>query len=285
MDKKLLKKVLSVPTYFGREERLREFLINFAVKNKIPVKVDNKGNVYLVKGVLNEGESYPCVVAHMDTVHSDQIPLIDENSKLIIHEEKINLGTKLWAGMKIDGKEVQTGIGGDDKAGVFICLEIIKKYDKIIGAFFVEEEFGCKGSLNLDKDILKDVGYFIQFDAPFENWCSFTSMGVQLFNKETFDKIKPTLLEFGVSNISNDPYTDVFRIKEKLDVVCMNFFAGYYKMHTNNEFVIVEHIEKAINFGSKIIEVLGLEKYEMINKNKVDYKFFIGIQKEVHNQV
>ena len=139
---KLLKEILSIPTYFEKEERIKDFLISYGIQNKIPVKVDVKGNVYLVKGQLDEGESYPCVVAHMDTVHFDQIPDIENNVRLTIHEEKADVGTKLWASRKDNGVSVVTGIGGDDKAGVFICLEIMKKYDKIIGAFFVEEEFG-----------------------------------------------------------------------------------------------------------------------------------------------
>ena len=283
MDKELLKEVLSIPTCFGKEERVREFLINYGVQNNIPVKVDVKGNVYLVKGFLEEGETYPCVVAHMDTVHFDQQDAITDNTKLIIHEEKTELGVKLWASIVDKGVEVQTGIGGDDKAGLFICLELLKKYDKIIGAFFVEEEFGCKGSSEVDKEILKDVGYFIQFDAPFNNWCSFTCSNVQLFDSKLFNKIKPTLFKYGQTHISNDPYTDVLKLKEFFDVACMNFFAGYYNMHTASEFVIVESVEKAVNMGNEMINVLGLDKQPMKHKKIPNYDLYIKIQNWTKN--
>lgn len=278
IDKELLKEILSIPTYFGREERIKDFLIGYGIKNGIPVKVDNKGNIYFIKGQLDEGESYPCVVAHMDTVHLDQIPDIEADTKLDIHEEISKLGVKLWASRKEGKKSVVTGIGGDDKAGIFICLEIMKKFDKIIGAFFVEEEFGCKGSEYADEEILKDVGYFMQFDAPYDYWCSFSSNGIQLFNEEIYNKIKSILSENNIKYIGHDPYTDIFKLKIRFDVACMNFFAGYHHMHTKNEFVVIENVEKAVKMGSNIIKTLGFNKHEMVDKGKVDHKLFNKIQ-------
>jgi len=274
MRKKLLKQVLSIPTYFGKEDRIRDFLIDYGIKNGIRVNVDPKGNVYLIKGVLGENETYPCVIAHIDTVHRDQVRLVENNEKLIIHEDKIDGDSKLWASLKDGKNEIITGIGGDDKAGVFICLELIQKYDKIIGAFFVEEEFGCKGSLAADIDILKDVGYFIQFDAPTDNWCSFTCAGTQLFNESIFNKVKPVLAKHKITRISMDPYTDILRMRQHFDVACFNFFAGYQRMHSNEEFVLVSHINKAITLGTDMIKLLGLEKYDFVHKGGPDIDLF-----------
>lgn len=285
MDINLLKEVLSIPTYFGREELIRDFLVEYGIKNKILVKVDAKRNVYLIKGTLDEGEHYPCVVAHMDTVHYDQTPNIDNNNRLTIHEGKIMGLNKLWAS-KVEGKKsIVTGIGGDDKAGIFICLELINKFDKIIGAFFVEEEFGCKGSAEANKDILKDVGYFIQFDAPYSDWCSFTSNGVQLFNKRAFNKMKPVLTKYGITKISQDPYTDIHKLKQDFNVIALNFFAGYHEMHTNSEFVIVEHIEKSVNLGFDMISTLGLNKHVMKHLKRVNNKFYREIHEWVDSKI
>jgi acetylornithine deacetylase/succinyl-diaminopimelate desuccinylase-like protein len=62
-----------------------------------------------------------------------------------------------------------TGIGGDDKCGVFACLSLLKELPNLKAAFFVAEETGCNGSLKANKNFFKNVGYGIQFDAP-ENW-------------------------------------------------------------------------------------------------------------------
>lgn len=279
MNKKLLKNILSTPSYNKKEDKIRDLIISFGIKNKIPTMIDTKGNVYLIKGELNKDEKFPCVVAHMDTVHYEQISDINENKSLIIHEEKIDDLTHLWATRMADGVEELTGCGGDDKAGIFICLELIKNQDTIIGVFFVEEEYGCKGSEKADEQILKDIGYFIEFDAPTNNWCSFSCNNVQLFDEKVFNKIKPILSDNNITNISLDPYTDVFKLKTKFDVACMNFFAGYYNPHSAMEFVVVEDIEKAIKVGDELIKTLGLNNYYMKSAKNNDIHFFREIQK------
>jgi putative aminopeptidase FrvX len=43
-----------------------------------------------------------------------------------------------------------TGIGGDDKCGVYACLELLKELPNLKAAFFVSEETGCHGSKKAD---------------------------------------------------------------------------------------------------------------------------------------
>ena len=62
------------------------------------------GNIYITKG---EAKNYPCVVAHMDTVH-----------KIVEDLYVLQVGHKLTGFNRI--KMEQTGIGGDDKVGIFI---------------------------------------------------------------------------------------------------------------------------------------------------------------------
>ena len=42
------------------------------------------------------------------------------------------------------------------------------------------------------------------------------------------------------------PYTDNMVLKEKFDFACLNFAAGYYRYHTDNEYVVVEDVENSI---------------------------------------
>jgi len=278
MRKELLKEILSIPTYFSSEERIKEFLIKYANERKITLYQDKKGNLYMIKGILDKGEYYPCVLAHMDTVHHEQISLVTNNIKLNIYEDNNAGNPRLWASYKKYDSENLTGIGGDDKAGIFICLELLEKYDKIIAAFFVEEEFGCRGSKMVDTKILENVGYFIQFDAPTNNWFSFSCGGVQLFNEEIFNNIFPILKKYEINNISIDPYTDIFILKKTFNVACMNFFAGYYNMHRANEYVLLNDIDKAINFGSEIIMKLGNKHYNFLSTNKPDMVLYEKIK-------
>ena len=77
-----LKQVLSIPTKSFKEDLMIEFLSNYLSDKGYDYEVDDFGNVYVTKGTLNEGEFYPCVVAHTDTVHKiDTINIREEQLK------------------------------------------------------------------------------------------------------------------------------------------------------------------------------------------------------------
>ncbi len=242
-----------------------EFIIAFAIKHKIPARIDDFGNVYLLKGTKRV-EHVPCVVAHIDTVHHDQRDLVLSNRRLNIVEtiEGDKTILKAYDPRTLD----RTGIGGDDCAGVAICLELILKFDNIIGAFFRQEENGCHGSTNSDREVFSKVSYAIQFDAPNNDWVSEVCSGVKLYNSSFLTKIKSVLDSYGMTKYSRDPYTDVKVLRQLYDFNCINFFAGYYNMHRPDEYVVLEDMEKAIAMGEDVIKQLGNEKSyfeELIN--------------------
>jgi len=155
-----LKQVLSVPTHSFQEDEMIEFLIEYLSNKKYKFKIDEMGNIYVTKGVIYDNEYYPCVVAHTDTVHAiDTINIKEEYLK----DSKGNESLSLKA---YNDQGFPTGIGGDDKCGVFACLQLLEEFDVLKAAFFVSEEVGCIGSKNADGEFFKDVGYAIQFDAP-----------------------------------------------------------------------------------------------------------------------
>lgn len=282
----ILKEVLSLPSISGKENIVRDYIIDFAKVNGITHSVDQKGNVYLTKGERDNEEFYPCVVSHIDTVHRSHIKLIEENKRLVINESRYELEDKteeitLYATHPETNEK--TGIGGDDKCGVFVCLEMFKNFDKLKGAFFVEEEIGMLGSKKSDDNFFVDVGYAIQFDAPSANWITEVCSGVRLFDTDFKDLIKPHLNECGYTQFSNDPFTDVNQLASKYDFCCLNLGCGYYRQHTNNEYVIVDEVFSSLDTGKNLIEKLGLKKYyhdkqkytqllnERVNHNQVIY--------------
>jgi tripeptide aminopeptidase len=264
MNKELLKDILSVPSFSRKEELVAAYLQEWAVDNGVETKKDAHGNIFIKKGVLAEGESYPCVVAHMDTVHRDQVTDVDENERLHISEGNGVYGDILYA-QKMDpsGMLYNTGCGGDDKAGIFICLELIEKFDTIMGFFPVEEEIGCNGSRAAKNDEwLEQCGWFMQFDAPTGDWISRKCSGVELFNNDFAEILQPVWDEYGLSKPSErDPFTDVKELKTNYPVCCINYFAGYMEMHTTWEFVVIDYVEKAIEVGTSTINELGKNEY------------------------
>jgi putative aminopeptidase FrvX len=255
MDKKLLKEILSIPSYSGNERKLVNFICEFLEKNKIPYKVDELFNIYCTKG---DADIYPCVVAHTDTVHNNNH--IDVRTEL-----KKNCRNVLKEAYKgYDAKGKPTGIGGDDKAGVFACLTLLLELPALKAAFFVSEEIGCKGSKEADEAFFENVGYAIQFDAPFDYMVTEVSSGVPLFDRrsEFFKKANTVLVEYIIPEYGSHPFTDVYALKKLFDFSCINLSIGYYDHHTADEYVILEDVENGIKIGREMIASLGYEKYK-----------------------
>lgn len=258
MNLELLKDVLSIPSISGKENLIRDYIIEFAQNNDIEFEVDSKGNVYLTKGRdgMTLGEYYPCVVSHIDTVHRSHIELIEKNIRLDIVDKG---NGDLIAYNPLTG--LQTGIGGDDKCGVFVCLSLFLEKDILKGAFFVEEEIGMLGSKEADPEFFKNVGYAIQFDAPSANWITEVCSGVKIFDSEFKNNIKTVLSEGGYTKFSNDPFTDVNQLSQKFDFNCLNLGCGYYEQHRDSEYVVVDEVMKSLHMGIKLILHLGVADY------------------------
>jgi hypothetical protein len=258
-----LKEVLEIPSYSGMEDRVVNFIIDFCDKHGLKWEVDDYNNVYVTKGKIKKGEFYPCVVAHTDTVHFDQKDMILNNEKIKIIEKPFEGKTKLmgWC----ESTDSPTGIGGDDKVGVYICLNMLLEFDTIKAAFFVEEEIGMRGSKQADPDFFKNVGYAIQFDGPTRNWFSKTLMGKNLWNEEFLTDVKPLLENYNVDNFSIDPFTDVLQLVQKFGFCCSVFPTGYYNQHSKYEYVIPEETEECYQLGKEALNVLGLRKYTFNN--------------------
>lgn len=270
-DLQLLKSVLSVPTKTYQEGEMVKYLINWCNKEGLDYEVDQSYNVYVTKktGEVPEGFYYPCVVAHTDTVHNiDTINVREE--ELPNAQGEIKLAYKAY-----NDQGSPTGIGGDDKAGVFACLTLLKEMPFLKAGFFVSEETGCHGSQKANTRFFEDVGYVIQFDAP-ENWMiTERCFGQQLFDRDSeFFKVCDKVLTEGMVPADMDymthPYTDVWALRSKFNFSCINFSIGYYNYHTKNEYVVVEDVFNGINMGRKMIENLGY---------KLHYKESVPTQK------
>lgn len=281
MDLNKFKELLSVPSKTYQEDKMVNYLLN-ELSNIDGIKVicDEHKNIYVTKGVLDEGEYYPMFIAHTDTVHN----IVDE---LIVKEEY--LSRPYTFGKDFDREQVlclkgytkddkPTGIGGDDKCGIFICLELLKQLNKIKIALFVSEETGCNGSRNMDKKFLSDVGYCTQYDAPGDHLISYSCSGTVLFDKNgEFFPLALQAISEGFENkmmVQSHPFTDIMMVKQYGDFSCINMSCGYYNMHTPNEFISISDVERAIVAGKNMVDKLGLKKYDFKEEIKQTPSFF-----------
>jgi tripeptide aminopeptidase len=248
----LLKQILAVPTCSRQEQHMVEFLVEH-VRQRGParcgeVTTDEWNNVYIRKG---RADYFPCVAAHIDTVHPPR-PVE------IIQQDGILFG--------MDEQGQRTGIGGDDKAGVFVCLELLERFDQIAVALFAAEEVGCMGAIHAPDPWFKDVGYVIEFDCPGSGLVSYTSSGERLFaNDGAFiQTAAPVLQAHGLTRWQRHPFTDVMALRQRFDFSCLNLSCGYHNWHRPDEYVVVEEVEAAVNAGEALIAALGCRSYPFV---------------------
>ncbi len=257
-----LKDILATPTYCGQEQYLTAKITKYLNQSNLDYVIDEHGNVYVTKGVA---DYYPCVVAHTDSVHR----IVDMDILHHVDDENI-----LYAVEK--GTNKPTGCGGDNKAGVYVCLELLDRVEALKAVFFVSEEYGCFGSILSDESFFENVGYTIQFDAPENDWVTHYCNGVKLFDEEGdfYKTIQPILEDYmGDYILGRHPYTDVSVLGAFYDFSCINYSVGYYNMHSASEYVKVKDVEQAKNIALEIISYLGNIKYTFIDESvRIDKK-------------
>lgn len=216
------------------------FLCSYIKKlpGNISVSKDKFGNLYVIKG---EAETYPCLVSHIDQVshcnHSKDFKAVETREVIFGYSPKHKRFENL---------------GADDKNGVFICLECLKKYDSIKVVFFREEETGCRGSSEAVMSFFDDVRFVIQPDRK-GNSDLITSIGYSDLCSEGFmEAIEPE--KWGYME-ENGLMTDILTLKEKgLEVSCINVSCGYYNAHTDEEITVKKDLMKSLLFVEHIIE-------------------------------
>jgi tripeptide aminopeptidase len=253
MSKNLLKEVLSVPTCYRTTTLMVRWLQQWLESHHISFYTDRLGNIYATKGVTDTGY-FPAVCAHMDTVHKI-IPfsVVEEDGLFVAHDTHTGQ---------------RTGLGGDDKAGIFVCLELLESQPALKAAFFVDEEIGCLGSREADPAFFENVGYCIEFDSPNNDILSFSCDGMQLcLEDETEDALltvaQPILTKYGATKWQWHPFTDVAQLRRKFDFECLNLPCGYFNMHSEREFVVIQDAFKAVLLGKELISELGNNFYFM----------------------
>lgn len=213
--KKTFEKICRMP-----QEQLKVYAANRLRETHRTVIMED-GFVY-AQGV------YPVLlVAHMDTVHK-KLP------NNIIHK-----------GNKISSPN---GIGGDDRCGVYMILEIVKKYNCSV-LFCEDEEIGCVGAekftrTNLAESLKGQFNYIVEFDRRGENDAVF------------YECDNPDFEEFVTREFFKTAwgsFSDISTVAPFLECAAVNLSCGYYNAHTKDEYVMWNQMEKSIEEASKIL--------------------------------
>ena len=240
MNMQLLKRLYNIYSPSGKEEKMVKFLCSYIrqLPGNISMSKDKFGNLYVVKG---ESESYPCLVSHIDQVshcnHSKDFKAIETRDIIFGYSPKNRRFENL---------------GADDKNGVFICLECLKKHDAIKVVFFREEEVGCRGSSEAMMSFFDDIRFVIQPDRKGNSDLITNISYSELCSEKFLEEVEPE--KWGYRE-ENGLMTDVLTLKENgLGVSCINVSCGYYNPHTDEEVTVKKDLMKSLTFIEHIIE-------------------------------
>lgn len=205
----------------------------------------SKGNIYVTKG---RADGFPCMVAHMDTLHN----IAEDLTAVRIGRNIIGVNQVTM---------MQSGIGGDDKVGIFIALECLRLFENIKVAFFRDEETGCEGSYEADVSFFEDCNSVLQCDRRGHQDFIVEAGGVELSSTRFQLELSPLLDQFDYRLTTGLP-TDVMALKE-LGIGCSmaNLSCGYFNPHTVHEFVNIDCVEHCLNLVIAIIHQIGTIKF------------------------
>lgn len=224
------------------QQELKEMLLNKFM--------GNKDNVIASNGFIYRKGTFPVLlVAHMDTVH------VKTPKEFIYFKETISS---------------PTGIGGDDRCGIYMILKILQHYDCHV-LFTEDEEIGGIGAelfaeSELINEIYKELNYVIELDRAGSNDAVF-------YECDNSDFTNFITKEYWEEKVGS--YTDICNICPILGLAGVNLSCGYYNPHKENEYVDIQQMENNIKEVCKLLErTTDSDVYEYVEFNYRDKWFY-----------
>lgn len=181
-----------------------------------------------------EGNIPLLVVAHMDTV-------FEKPPRKVLYVKKKDM---LF--------NPTSGLGGDDRCGIYAITEILKEYRPHV-LFTEDEEIGCVGAKKTIQKLPKpNVKYIIEFDRRGSDDCVFYDCGNNAFMNyiESFGFIT----DYGT-------YSDISVLGSSWDIASVNLSSGYYKEHTKGEYIIFHELQNTIKRAISMIKDIEKAPY------------------------
>lgn len=203
-------------------------------------------NITVADGyIYAEGNLPIMLVAHMDTVHKEPV-------KQIVHIDEGNIISS------------PQGIGGDDRCGIYMILDIIKTHRCHV-LFTEDEEIGGIGASKFtDSELCEELQdqfmYIIELDRKGNNDAVF------------YECDNPDFEEFIIGDESDfkfdtGSYSDIVEIAPALGVAAVNLSCGYYNAHTLQEYVNLKEMHENIDKVKRILDrTTANDYYEYIER-------------------
>ena len=190
--------------------------------------------------IYAKGDIPYLVTAHLDTVHKE--PVKD------FYEYVDRFGDHIISSPQ--------GIGGDDRCGVYMILEIIKEFKPSI-LFCEDEETGGVGSRKFCKtefiSELENLNYLIELDRANGSDAVF------------YDCENDAFTDFITENTgykeAYGSFSDISHLSPACGVASVNLSCGYYHAHTLQEEVNVEEMLSTIEVVKYLLSIEECEQF------------------------
>lgn len=176
-----------------------------------------------------KGDIPVLLTAHLDTVHKEPV--------------------REWHEKKGKIKSPQ-GIGGDDRCGVYIILQILKAGYRPSILFCEDEESGGKGSTKFTRtdyiEEFRDIKFIVGLDRRGKNDAVYYDCGNKMF-KEFILNQTGYVENFG-------SFTDICNLSDATDIASVNLSCGYYNEHSKDEYVNLKEMYGTCNTVKKLLD-------------------------------
>jgi putative aminopeptidase FrvX len=258
IDKKLLLPLLAIESESHNSEAMETHITSvLATVKGVTWFADEWGNIIASKG---DGKYPPCVVAHMDTVHritGDGLLPVECNGKVT----GINPVT-----MK------QSGIGGDDKCGIYAALIMLRELPNIKAVFTVDEEVGAIGASRLELEHLDGIGFLVQADRRGNVDMVTRACGTMLASPQFIAAAKGLAKGHGYRRCEDGGLTDVQELVARdCGVSALNLSAGYHRPHQDSEYIDLAHLATCVEFMLTLAKALGGRHWVHVNPPRPKY--------------
>lgn len=189
-------------------------------------------------------EMYPLMCTHLDTINTHR--------KYKLTKEDIVLFDK---DIKLDKASKASCLGGDDRCGVYIALELMAKGLPYAFGFFLDEEIGGKGSDNYSTIIdTTNITALVGLDRKGSN-------DVALYGYDN-SELTEIFVKQGYK-VAMGTFTDASNLAGVCGLACVNLSIGYYNEHTPNEQIHFSETENTLNILRKVevINALASKQY------------------------
>lgn len=198
-------------------------------------KVENQDGFLYAKGDVPV-----LLVAHMDTVHK-QVPdtIVETDGKISSPQ----------------------GIGGDDRCGIFIIMNIVQQLHCSV-VLCEDEEIGCVGARKFANSSFinqLDVNYMIEFDRMHANDAVFYDCD----NKEFTDFVT----DYTGYKEAYGSFSDISRIAPAAKVAAVNLSCGYYKAHSLDEYVVYDEMMATVQ-AAKALITTECSRFEYVQRKQ-----------------